>query len=254
MPRFSIITVVRNDRDGLQRTGASVEAQTDRDFEWRIVDGGSTDGTADLARRLQARIPNIFVTTGPDAGLYDAMNKGLRAARGDYILFLNAGDVFADAEVLARISTALERRNCDILFGSSLMSFGAKQLRRHAKTPSYITHGQPGLHQSTVYRTDFHKRFEYSLSLRICADYECLCRMAAAGADMVSCDFLISVNEITPDSASTRNKLRMIRECFAIQRDVLGLPLRSRIASAARRAFNSMVAKGMALALNGSRR
>lgn len=254
MTFLTIVTVVLNDLEGLRRTADSVVEQTCRDFEWRIVDGGSKDGTVELAEALKARLPNLVITSERDKGIYDGMNKGLRAAPGDYLLFLNAGDLLAGPEVVEKLREALADGRSDILWGSSLMRFGPRTIRRTARDPSYIEHGQPGLHQATVYRTSLHRQYEYDRGFPVCADYQCLCRMVAAGARTMSRDILISINEFTPKSNSTRFKTKLVKECFVIQRDILRLPLAARLISAGRRTLNGIVAKGLALALDRSGR
>lgn len=250
MTLLTIITVVRNDRDGLRRTAESLAGQTLRDFEWRVIDAASTDGTAELAERMKERMPSATVISERDRGLYDGMNKGLRAAEGEFVMFLNAGDEFAGPLVLEAIAEALAPGDVDILWGSSYLGFGSKRMLRRVKDPDYIWHGQPGLHQATVYRASLHRQHEYDQDFGITGDYECLCRMVMAGARTRSRDMLISINELTRDSASNKSKLMMTRECFKVQRDILRLPLHSRVASATRRLVNSIGAKSMVWALD----
>ena len=102
MSIFSIITVTRNNLPGLKRTHDSLKIQICHDFEWVVVDGASTDGTPDYLRTTGA----IWVSE-PDSGLYDAMNKGLGNAVGDYIVFMNAGDLFAAPDVLDKIKSPI---------------------------------------------------------------------------------------------------------------------------------------------------
>src|SRR6266498_2998001 len=87
---ISIITVVLNMKDGLERTVRSVAGQTYSDIEFVVIDGGSTDGTLDLIKKYEDKIS--YWSNEKDEGIYDAMNKGLRKAKGDYVWFLNAGD------------------------------------------------------------------------------------------------------------------------------------------------------------------
>src|SRR5512145_2921227 len=115
-PTLSIVTVCRNDRPGLERTLASIRCQRWPDFELELVDGASTDGTADVVRAL----PDAWIhaTSEPDRGIYDAQNKGWRRARGTWCLFLNAGDTLAADDVLARVFAApldADVAYCDIL-------------------------------------------------------------------------------------------------------------------------------------------
>ena len=116
--KLSIITINRNQRAGLAQTLASVEAQTFRDFEHIIIDGASADGSVDeiraYAERMDARLS--FWRSEPDSGIYNAMNKGLAHAHGDYTLFLNAGDSIFDADALKNVFAAREW-NADVIYG-----------------------------------------------------------------------------------------------------------------------------------------
>lgn len=98
MTFLSIVTVVRNDPEGLERTARSIHDQC-ADLEWIVIDGASTDDTVD---RLGVFRPSVVVSE-PDRGIYDAMNKGLRAATGAWITFLNAGDTYCEATTLTRV-------------------------------------------------------------------------------------------------------------------------------------------------------
>ena len=113
----SIITIVRNDSPGLSRTRASIAAQVGmNDLEWVIVDGASTDGTAQLALGLDEAYASTV--SEPDRGIFDAMNKGLERAAGTFVVFLNAGDSFANAGVLERVGKCLSSNTIDFLCGN----------------------------------------------------------------------------------------------------------------------------------------
>jgi glycosyltransferase involved in cell wall biosynthesis len=103
-PRFAVITITYNNLGGLQQTWASVAAQTLGDFEWVVVDGGSTDGTVEWLEALDDA--RVSWKSGPDGGIYPAMNKGIDRATGDIMIFMNAGDVFSNAHVLERFSAS----------------------------------------------------------------------------------------------------------------------------------------------------
>ena len=89
-PKLSVITVVFNDVRHIERTLLSVLDQTYDNIEYVIIDGASNDGTLDVIKRYQHRVAKLI--TEPDKGIYDAMNKGLAAATGDYVVFMNSGD------------------------------------------------------------------------------------------------------------------------------------------------------------------
>lgn len=114
---FSIITVNLNNAVGLKKTINSVCSQSFKNFEYIIIDGGSTDGSAELLREDHSKIN--YWTTEKDHGIYDAMNKGIAKANGKYLLFLNSGDCFADCEVLDKVASF----NCtqDLLYGNMMI-------------------------------------------------------------------------------------------------------------------------------------
>lgn len=111
--KLSIITVNYNNRDGLQKTIDSVICQTWRDFEWIIIDGGSTDGSRELIEKYQEHF--AYWCSEPDKGIYNAMNKGIAKAKGEYLQFLNSGDYLYDSNVLRKVFG--KQRFADILFG-----------------------------------------------------------------------------------------------------------------------------------------
>lgn len=98
--KLSIITVNLNNRDGLQKTIDSVVAQTFKDFEWIVIDGGSTDGSKELIEQYADHF--AYWVSEPDKGIYNAMNKGVKVAKGAYLQFLNSGDWLCDASALER--------------------------------------------------------------------------------------------------------------------------------------------------------
>lgn len=99
--KYSIITINYNNRDGLERTIQSVINQTCQDFEYIIIDGGSTDGSVDVIKKYADRID--YWVSEPDKGIYNAMNKGILQAHGEYLNFMNSGDCFYNDEVLEQI-------------------------------------------------------------------------------------------------------------------------------------------------------
>jgi len=111
--KLSIITINYNNMDGLQKTIDSVVCQTWRDFEWIIIDGGSTDGSKELIEQYQRYF--AYWCSEPDKGVYNAMNKGVGHARGEYLLFLNSGDCFHNSEVLKTVHN--DWRDVDVIYG-----------------------------------------------------------------------------------------------------------------------------------------
>ena len=115
MTRVSIVTVVLNDLPGLRRTAKSLASQTHADFEWIVIDGASTGGHH--IDRDSLIPPPAFFVSEPDAGIYDAMNKGWRSASGDWVLFLNAGDMLCQDRTLEDVVPQLEASDANWAFG-----------------------------------------------------------------------------------------------------------------------------------------
>jgi glycosyltransferase involved in cell wall biosynthesis len=118
MPLVSVITVVYNGIATIERTIQSVLSQTYADIEYVIVDGGSSDGTVDLIRKYESQIPNWV--SEKDNGIYDAMNKGIKRAKGDWVFFLGADDLFHNAEVMKAVFGNADTERLDFFYGNVL--------------------------------------------------------------------------------------------------------------------------------------
>lgn len=118
--KLSIITINYNDSKGLRKTSESIVNQMFTDFEWIIIDGGSNDGSVEIIREYVAKVEqrgvNCYWISEPDEGIYNAMNKGIKAAKGEYIQFLNCGDWLLNEHTLENVFK--EKHNEDILFGT----------------------------------------------------------------------------------------------------------------------------------------
>lgn len=162
---ISVITVTYNARNLIPATIASVQAQTGATFEHLIIDGGSTDGTADWLRTQN--IPNLRWVSEPDRGIYDAMNKGLDRAQGDWILFVGAGD-----EVLPGVFgqvTPLLTPDLDVLAGHARQADGSRFVGTFSEAilVSNLIHHQAAFYNRRVFET-----FRYDVHLRAMSDYE----------------------------------------------------------------------------------
>lgn len=140
-PLFSIITVARNASATIEPTLKSVAVQSCKLFEYILIDGASTDDTVQKAEKLS--IPGMKIVSEPDKGTYDAMNKGLMMASGDYVIFLNAGDSFHSPETLQILANAaLDNDYPGIIYGdTAIVDADRKFLRmRHLTPPDHLTH------------------------------------------------------------------------------------------------------------------
>ncbi len=190
MIRFSIITCTYNAEHVLQRTLDSVAQQSWQQVEHIIVDGASKDGTVGVIRHYADTTQadedcehTVAWTSEPDRGLYDAMNKGIARATGDYIVFLNAGDVFPSPETLEHIFTDVNER-CDsvlpaVLYGDTDIVDDDGRFLRHRRLapPDTLSwrsfrHGMLVCHQAFYVRTDIAKAENYDLRYRFSADVD----------------------------------------------------------------------------------
>ena len=113
VPLISIITITYNAQDFLERTLKSVRNQTSTDFEYILIDGGSKDNTMDLVKSNKELFTVII--SEKDEGLYDAMNKGLRNASGEYVWFMNAGDEIAEMDAIEKLKD-LSKSKPDVIY------------------------------------------------------------------------------------------------------------------------------------------
>lgn len=136
-PVLSVITVVYNNVDHVERTLLSVLNQTYPHIEYIVIDGASTDGTLQVIEKYKDRIAKLI--SEPDKGLYDAMNKGLTLATGDYVLFMNSGDELYTPETVANVFAAAD--NADIYYGETEMinDKGESLGQRRHKAPEKFT-------------------------------------------------------------------------------------------------------------------
>lgn len=178
VPRFSIITVTHNNLPGLCRTRDSICVQTFRNFEWIVMDGASIDGTPEALQRWQPEIQASI--SAADNGPYDAMNKGLALAHGEYVLFINAGDALAAPDVLHQLHDALGQHPSDFAYGDSVEEQpGGTEFYKPARHHAYRWWGMFASHQSMIYRTCFLREMlpAYDLRYRVGADMDLVWRV-----------------------------------------------------------------------------
>lgn len=172
--KFSIITINRNYAKGLERSIKSVIGQTYKDIEYIVIDGGSTDDSKAVIERHEDSI--AYWVSESDRGIYHAMNKGIKVATGEYVLFLNSGDVLASADVLAAVHDTLRRNDTDYFTGAvDIVSL------RGQKISQFVPPAQVSLfyfifsalqHQGTFIRRKLLADSLYDESLKICADWK----------------------------------------------------------------------------------
>lgn len=239
-PKFTVVTVTFNAEKTLERTIESVASQTYRNIEHLIVDGLSTDGTLSLIQEyaednsVNATPHDIRLIREPDSGLYDAMNKGIDNATGDYILFLNAGDKFHSADTIERVvSDTLSRDRMDgeqtmwpaVLYGETDLVDDEGHFLRHRRlqAPSRLqwTSFKGGMrvcHQSFYVLTELARRHHYDMQYRFSADFDWCIRIMkdAHSQGLVMHNTGLVLTDYLSEGMTTRNRRKSLMERFRI--------------------------------------
>ena len=172
--KLSIITVNRNNEKGLLQTINSIVCQKDNNFEWLVIDGDSTDNSIKLICEYEEQID--YWVSEKDYGVYDAMNKGIRKAKGDYILFLNSGDFFYNSSATSTINNLALNSDFIIFDFFKKTNNGLEEINQNFLPKEHLINGM-FCHQSILHkRSLFEQIGEYDTKYKIAADYAFLFR------------------------------------------------------------------------------
>jgi len=167
--KCSIITVNLNNKDGLQQTIQSVIAQTGDEIEYLVIDGASTDGSVDIIKQYRDNIDQWI--SEPDTGVYNAMNKGIDRASGEYLLFLNSGDRLYQPNVIEKVLPELKQ---DLVYGDMILDHGSHEepiTYADKLTMSYLFDWYIPHPASFIRKTLFEKVGKYEEQYPVCADW-----------------------------------------------------------------------------------
>jgi len=194
MPKLSIITVNLNNKPGLIETAKSIVAQTWTDYEWIVIDGGSTDGSVDVIKEYAGKIDKlVYWCSEPDDGVYQAMNKGIDIVVGEWLNFMNSGDSFYSKTVLQSVFET-ENMDADIIYGDTLRiySFGPF-LEKARPIDNSMKKRVPFIHQSSFVKTELMKRCKFDETYRICGDQHFFCDCYDNNKKFIYCPLIIAV-------------------------------------------------------------
>ena len=194
-PLVTVITVCYNAREMLLRTMNSVWAQTYKHVEYVIVDGASTDGALELLEEYGGRIDHWVSES--DKGIYDAMNKGVSMAKGKWVIFMNAGDCFADNHVLENVFSV--PRQADVIYGDVVKGGVVKK----ASSPRYA-HRMFFSHQCVFVKIESLKALPYDISHKMSADFKQMKQLWVAGKQFLQLDFPIADFDVQGVSNTNR--------------------------------------------------
>ena len=225
-PKFSIITVTYNAATVIEPTLKSIVAQTYRNFEFLLIDGGSTDGTVEKVRNSGVEI--ACLVSERDKGLYDAMNKGIERATGDYLCFLNAGDSFRTPDVLEKVVAAIPEQDAlpDILYGETAEVDEERNFvrMRRLQAPEKLDwrsfrHGMLVCHQAFFASRKLAPA--YDLKYRFSADVDWCIRVMKKSKDIVNTHVVIV--DYLQNGLSLQNHRASLIERFRIMAHHYGL-------------------------------
>jgi glycosyltransferase involved in cell wall biosynthesis len=206
---LSIITIVKNDVNGLKKTIDSISKQKVKNFEYIVIDGASLDGTVELINKNSSVISKS--TSKPDTGISDAFNSGIRIATGKYILMLNAGDFFISDSATEVIETKAG-------IGDDILCFGVLNEKTGIALPTLSSH--PGVihHQGLVVGKSIHKKHgNYSECFRLRMDYEFLLRCKKDNVNFKFINAVISSYQYGGLSTHLKNRLKFYQEGIAAE-------------------------------------
>lgn len=216
----TIITVCRNHAQELERTIRSVESQTWQEKEYLVIDGASTDDTLDVIKAHEASITRWV--SEPDQGIYDAMNKGVKMAQGEWVIFMNAGDTFAGDDTLQKVFG--NPLDADVIYGDVIKG----ELVKKAEAPRNA-HRMFYCHQSAFVRTSCLREYPFDIRHKMSADFKQVKQLYLNGKRFRQLDFPVA--NFDTQGVSNRNRsaglydnIQVIRETDRLWEQVRLLP------------------------------
>lgn len=222
MKKLSVITICYND-ENLEKTCNSIVNQTWQDFEWIVIDGGSGDTTQRIWDNYKYRIDKFI--SEPDNGIYDACNKGIKLANGEYINFMNAGDCFYDDSVLYNVFGTNKILNGDILYGNTYM-FNPKDAYKcetleypEIKDKEYFVYDFINTQSAFIKKELFEKYGYYDENYKIIADYERFINFISNGVNFEKLDLIVANFDVSGVSFSPETQPKVFKEyCKVIKK------------------------------------
>ena len=222
--KITIITVVFNGSREIEKTLKSIFAQSYVNKEVIVIDGGSTDGTLGIISNYKQYI-DYFITE-QDSGIYDAMNKGIRVADGEWICFMNIGDIFYSNDIISNIFSSGEIRE-DIIVGDCIVDFELFKRHVNTKSLSLIDYGMTFCHQSAFVKTKLYRQRYFNLKYTIAADFDFFYWCYISGVNFITHNSPFSI--VTAGGLSDSMRVQVLAENRDIVRKYSQLSLKKEL-------------------------
>lgn len=214
-PLISVVTVSFNAVTTIEKTILSVLNQTYTNIEYIIIDGSSTDGTIDIIKKYENKITKWI--SEPDNGIYDAMNKGILEAKGEWIIFMNAGDCFSDSRCIENVFTNHIEEYVQMVYGDINYIKNGIIKKIKALPTKRIKHRMPCSHQAMFIRRTFNDIL-FNLKYKIAAEYEIIHRIMKQGGESSFLYLPITICDFDGnDGISSLYPLKCFKECINIR-------------------------------------
>lgn len=213
--KISIVTVCYNASTEIEKTMESVLSQSYENIEYIIIDGASTDDTLKVAKSkvLKYNTRDVKIFSGPDKGIFDAMNKGIKKATGEWINFMNAGDLFYNEKVIENLFKSEIAESTGVLFGDTYTEKGLFKMLPFIYNSNRFC--EMGIcHQSLFVRTILAKKYLFDLHFKVAADYNMIHKIYDAGFDFKYFNIPVSIYDMF--GFSTQNVIRQVDEIAMI--------------------------------------
>ena len=225
-PFITVVTICYNSKNHIKETITSVLNQSYSNKEYIIIDGASTDGTLEIIEPFRKHI-DIFISE-PDNGIYHAMNKAVSKSSGEWVIFMNAGDVFVDNSILKQVSYSLNK-DIDVLYGDILVLKNKKLEVKEAPPEINDFHRMPFCHQAVFTSTSLLKEYPFDEKYHLSADFKFYKQLQLNNFRFQKTPIPITVYDRTGISNSQRTKglsenIAIIKEVDNWKQKLLLLP------------------------------
>jgi len=219
LPLISIVTICYNTKNDIEKTILSVLALSYPKVEYIVIDGGSTDGTVSVINNYRNKI--AFFVSEPDKGIYDGMNKGIRASNGEWIIFMNAGDIFASPNVIGNCFLQIDNE-VKVIYGDRIAKYAKASYIEKPAPINELLFRFPIFHQSTFIKSDIMKEFEYNTKFRICGDFDFFRKIYIRGDKFKYVDEVISKCDCISGISNnlSQSKQRVYEDCIVIHGEI----------------------------------